>query len=184
MKFRHLWAMIIVAANLPSTGCDDTPGSVADVGVADVGVSDVGVADVGVADVGVAPACDSTPLVRTTTAGVQFVRTPESCFKGIPDFSYKPKYVEIDGMRQAYVEDGPANADPVLLLHGQPSWGYLYRKMIHPRSGCHRWSARSAVQLYSRFNLGLFVGGVTRELSKSWFDRAPERPFSGGRLFG
>ena len=77
-----------------------------------------------------APACKSEPVKRTTPAGIEFVRTPESCFDGIPNFPYTPKYVEIDGLRQAYVEDGPATADPVLLLHGQPSYSYLYRKMI------------------------------------------------------
>ena len=64
-------------------------------------------------------------MVRTTATGIKYVRTPESCFDGIPNFSYKPKYVEIDGLRHAYVEDGPPTADPVLLLHGQPSWAYL-----------------------------------------------------------
>ncbi|MCB9558444.1 MAG: alpha/beta fold hydrolase [Deltaproteobacteria bacterium] len=66
----------------------------------------------------------------TTGAGVEFVRTPEACFEALPDFPYTPKYVEIDGLRQAYVEDGPAAGEPVLLLHGQPSYSYLYRKMI------------------------------------------------------
>jgi pimeloyl-ACP methyl ester carboxylesterase len=46
------------------------------------------------------------------------------------DFPYESKYVEIDGLRQAYVEEGPEGGDVVLLLHGQPSWSYLYRKMI------------------------------------------------------
>ncbi|NIQ09680.1 MAG: alpha/beta fold hydrolase, partial [Gammaproteobacteria bacterium] len=42
-----------------------------------------------------------------------------------------PQYVEIDGLRQAYVDVGPADAEEtILLLHGQPSWSYLYRKMI------------------------------------------------------
>jgi haloalkane dehalogenase len=45
-------------------------------------------------------------------------------------FDYELKSVEIDGLRQGYVDEGPADADPVLLLHGQPSWAYLYRKMI------------------------------------------------------
>jgi hypothetical protein len=52
------WAIIAVAASLTSIGCDDTPGTIADVGVADVGVADVGVADVG-ADV--APTCGAGP---------------------------------------------------------------------------------------------------------------------------
>ncbi|MEO1418709.1 MAG: haloalkane dehalogenase [Bacteroidota bacterium] len=66
----------------------------------------------------------------TTTSGVQFVRTPEACFKDLPDWPYDYQYVEIDGLRQAYAESGPANGEVVLLLHGQPSWSYLYRSMI------------------------------------------------------
>jgi len=81
-------------------------------------------------DDGTASECDSEPVIMTTADGVQFVRTPDSCFQNLPDFPYEAKYVEIDGLRQGYVDEGPADADPVLLLHGQPSWSYLYRKMI------------------------------------------------------
>jgi pimeloyl-ACP methyl ester carboxylesterase len=75
-------------------------------------------------------ACDSEPEILKTADGVEFVRTPDSCFSGLPNWPYEPKYVEIDGLRQAYVEQGPADGEVVLLLHGQPSWSYLYRKMI------------------------------------------------------
>ena len=75
-------------------------------------------------------ACDSAPEIRTTGDGIAFVRTPDSCFEGLPDWAYEPHYVEIDGLRQAYVDEGPADGPVVLLLHGQPSWSYLYRKMI------------------------------------------------------
>ena len=74
--------------------------------------------------------CDSEPVVRTTADGVDFVRTPTACLESLPGFPYELKSVEIDGLRQGYVDEGPADADPVLLLHGQPSWSYLYRKMI------------------------------------------------------
>ncbi len=75
-------------------------------------------------------ACDAEPIVQTTADGVDFVRTPDACFEGLPDWPYAPQYVEIDGLRQAYVDVGPADGRVVLLLHGQPSWSYLYRKMI------------------------------------------------------
>jgi haloalkane dehalogenase len=75
-------------------------------------------------------ACDAPVEFQTTSDGVEFVRTPDSCFDDLPDFPYESKYVEIDGLRQAYVEEGPEGGDVVLLLHGQPSWSYLYRKMI------------------------------------------------------
>ncbi len=74
--------------------------------------------------------CDSEPLVRTTSDGVDFVRTPSGCFEGLPAFEYELRSAEIDGLHQGYVDEGPVAADPVLLLHGQPSWAYLYRKMI------------------------------------------------------
>jgi haloalkane dehalogenase len=74
--------------------------------------------------------CDSEPVLRATSDGVDFVRTPSRCFEGLAGFDYELKSVEIDGLRQGYVDEGPVDADPVLLLHGQPSWAYLYRKMI------------------------------------------------------
>ena len=66
---------------------------------------------------------------------MESLRTPEDRFAALPDFPYSPKYCEVaDGeggsLRVAWVEDGPADAAPVLLLHGEPSWSYLYRKMI------------------------------------------------------
>ena len=75
--------------------------------------------------------CDAEPEVMTTEAGVAFVRTPNACFEGLPDWDYEPQYVEIDGLRQAYVDVGSGESgETILLLHGQPSWSYLYRKMI------------------------------------------------------
>ena len=74
--------------------------------------------------------CNSEPVIRSTSDGYEFVRTPSLCFEDLEGFDYELKSVEIDGLRQGYVDEGPPNADPVLLLHGQPSWAYLYRKMI------------------------------------------------------
>lgn len=75
-------------------------------------------------------ACTEEPEIMTTRAGVEFVRTPDACFEGLPGWPYAPHNVEIDGLRQAYIDEGPADGAVVLLLHGQPSWSYLYRKMI------------------------------------------------------
>ena len=60
------------------------------------------------------------------------LRTPDGCFAGIADFPYAPHYVEVDGYRIHYVDEGPRDAAPILLMHGEPSWCYLYRKMIGP----------------------------------------------------
>jgi haloalkane dehalogenase len=82
------------------------------------------------ASVALAAGCDVEPEIRTTPASIKYLRTPDACFEGLPDWPYQPKYFEIDGLRQAYVDEGPADADPILLLHGQPSWSYLYKDMI------------------------------------------------------
>jgi haloalkane dehalogenase len=60
------------------------------------------------------------------------LRTPEDRFADLPGYEFKPHYVDIDGLRMHYVDEGPADAPPVILLHGEPSWSYLYRKMIPP----------------------------------------------------
>ncbi len=56
------------------------------------------------------------------------LRTPEERFVSVPGFPYQPKYVEIEGLRVAYYESG--SGDPILCLHGEPMWGYLYRRMM------------------------------------------------------
>jgi haloalkane dehalogenase len=59
---------------------------------------------------------------------VDFYRTPDERFDGLPGWAHEPRYVEQDGLRLHFVDEG--SGDPVLLLHGEPTWGYLYRKMI------------------------------------------------------
>ncbi len=74
------------------------------------------------------------PDDRSTTApgGIEFVRTPEDRFRGLDDFPYEPRYVDVDGLRMAYVDEGDPDAPTLLLLHGEPTWSYLYRRMIPP----------------------------------------------------
>ncbi|MFM2110018.1 MAG: haloalkane dehalogenase [Steroidobacteraceae bacterium] len=60
------------------------------------------------------------------------LRTPESRFASIADFPYLPHYLEVGGLRIACIDEGPRDAAPVLLMHGEPTWSYLYRKMIPP----------------------------------------------------
>ncbi len=61
---------------------------------------------------------------------VEFVRTPEERFEKLPNYQFEPNYTDVTGLRMHYVDVGPKNADPVLMLHGEPSWSYLYRHMI------------------------------------------------------
>ena len=62
---------------------------------------------------------------------MNILRTPEDQFDDLPDYPFQPKYVEIEqGLRMHYVDEGPTSGKVILLLHGEPSWSYLYRKMI------------------------------------------------------
>jgi haloalkane dehalogenase len=67
---------------------------------------------------------------------VDVFRTPDERFVGLPDYAFEPRYLEQDGLRMHYVEEG-AGA-PVLLLHGEPSWAFLYRKVIPAVAGVAR----------------------------------------------
>ena len=58
------------------------------------------------------------------------LRTPDERFANLPGYAFDPHYLEVDGLRIHYVDEGPADGQPVLLLHGEPSWCYLYRKMV------------------------------------------------------
>ena len=58
------------------------------------------------------------------------LRTPELRFDNLEDYSFEPNYMIIDGLRIHYLDEGPKEADPIFLLHGQPTWSYLFRKMI------------------------------------------------------
>ncbi|MGX7951760.1 haloalkane dehalogenase [Tsuneonella sp. HG249] len=64
---------------------------------------------------------------------MDIVRTPDECFTGLPDFPFEPHYRNLtDGLRLHFLDEGPRDAPPVLMMHGEPSWCYLYRKMIPP----------------------------------------------------
>jgi haloalkane dehalogenase len=70
---------------------------------------------------------------------VDVLRTPDEQFEDLPEWPFEPHYVEVDAgdgtgttLRIAYVDEGPSDAAPILCLHGEPSWSYLYRHMIPP----------------------------------------------------
>lgn len=61
---------------------------------------------------------------------IPFVRTPDERFENLPGYPFAPHYAEVDGLRMHYVDENPEGKEVILLLHGEPSWSYLYRKMI------------------------------------------------------
>jgi haloalkane dehalogenase len=67
---------------------------------------------------------------------VKAYRTPDERYEGLPGWSFEPRYVDQDGLRLHYVDEGAG--DPVLLLHGEPTWAYLYRKLIPPLAATAR----------------------------------------------
>jgi len=65
------------------------------------------------------------------------VRTPDDRFESLPGYDFEPRYAEVAGgeggtLRIHYLDEGPANGEVVLMLHGEPSWSFLYRKLIPP----------------------------------------------------
>ena len=63
------------------------------------------------------------------------LRTPDSCFESLPDFPFQPNYLEIQDenfgpLRIHYLDEGPVDGQVILCLHGEPTWSFLYRKMI------------------------------------------------------
>jgi haloalkane dehalogenase len=61
---------------------------------------------------------------------MEVFRTPDERFASLPDFSYEPRYRDWDGIRLAHVDEG--DGLPVVMLHGEPTWGFLYRKLMPP----------------------------------------------------
>ena len=61
---------------------------------------------------------------------MRVLRTPDHRFASLPGIGYDPRYVSVGDLWMAYVETGPADGEPVLLLHGEPSWSFLYRTVM------------------------------------------------------
>jgi haloalkane dehalogenase len=67
-----------------------------------------------------------------TESGVPFVRTPDDNFNALADFTFDPQYIDVDGLRMHFVDEGPHDGPVALLVHGMPTWSYLYRSVIPP----------------------------------------------------
>ena len=67
---------------------------------------------------------------QTWSKAEKVVRTPDEAFENLPDYPFKANYVDSLGYRIHYVDEGPRDGQVILLMHGQPTWSYLYRHMI------------------------------------------------------
>ena len=59
-------------------------------------------------------------------------RTPEERFENLSGYDFAPTYLDVDGQRMHYLDEGPRDGTPVVCFHGEPTWAYLYRKMLPP----------------------------------------------------
>ena len=67
---------------------------------------------------------------------MDIVRTPDERFRDLPGYPFAPHYVDVGGLRMHYVDEG--QGEPILLLHGEPTWSFLYRKLIPPLASRYR----------------------------------------------
>ena len=79
---------------------------------------------------------------------MEALRTPDSQFQNLPDYPFEPHYTEIDSgdgssLRIHHIDEGDRAAPIVLCLHGQPSWSYLYRKMVPLLTACLLYTSPS-----------------------------------------
>lgn len=96
------------------------------------------------------------------------LRTPDQRFADLPGYAFAPHYVDVDGLRMHFVEEGPADAPPVLLLHGEPSWSYLYRKMIPPLAQAGRRVMAPDLIGFGRSDKPATTGDYTYERHLRW----------------
>lgn len=66
------------------------------------------------------------------TMTTEVFRTPDEQFEDLPGYGFSPNYVDVDGLRMHYLDEGPRHGRPIVCFHGEPSWAYLYRKMVGP----------------------------------------------------
>lgn len=71
-----------------------------------------------------------SPLFISEEIREGVLRTPEDRFENLKDYPFQPNYMNVDGLRIHYLDEGPKDADPIILFHGEPTWSYLFRKMI------------------------------------------------------
>jgi haloalkane dehalogenase len=71
-------------------------------------------------------------MAAMSSSTPEVFRTPDSRFEQLPGYGFASHYLEVDGLRMHYVDEGPREGLPVVCFHGEPSWAYLYRKMLPP----------------------------------------------------
>src|ERR671935_72337 len=106
---------------------------------------------------------------------MEILRTPDERFADLSGYPFEPHYVDVDGLRIHYIDEGPREAAPILLLHGEPSWSYLYRKMIPALTAAgHRCVAPDLVG-FGRSDKPAERGDYTYARHVEWMARVIEK---------
>ena len=102
------------------------------------------------------------------------LRTPDARFADLPDWPYPPHYLEHGGLRMAYIDEGPRDAaETVLALHGEPTWGYLYRQFVPVLAREHRFVAPDMIG-FGRSDKLPRTGDHSFGLHLRWYERFVE----------
>ena len=73
---------------------------------------------------------DEISYERFNMVSPGIIRTPDERFNNLKDYNFEPNYIKINGLRIHYLDEGPRDGEVIFLLHGEPAWSYLFRKMI------------------------------------------------------
>lgn len=107
---------------------------------------------------------------------MRILRTPDERFTGLPGYPFAPHYQDVGtGLRMHYVDEGPRSGKVVLLLHGEPSWSYLYRKMIPPLAAAGLRTIAPDLIGFGRSDKPAMPGDYTYALHVSWIAELIER---------
>ena len=99
-------------------------------------------------------------------------RTPDARFENLPGYPFAPHYTEFDGMRMHHLDEG--EGEPILLMHGEPTWSYLYRKMIPPLTSRFRCIAPDYLR-FGRSDKPLRIDDYTYDLHSASIRALVER---------
>ena len=107
---------------------------------------------------------------------MEFIETPEERFENLKDYPFTPHYVQVDacGLRMHYVDEGPRDAAPILMLHGEPSWSYLYRSMIPVGVAAGRRVVAPDLIGFGRSSKPTATGDYTYQRHCDWVQRLIE----------
>jgi len=103
---------------------------------------------------------------------VETYRTPDARFENLPGYPFAPHYTEFDGMRMHHLDEG--EGEPILLMHGEPTWSYLYRKMIPPLTSRFRCIAPDYLR-FGRSDKPLRIDDYTYDLHSASIRALVER---------